>query len=633
MSAEQTMDVSTDSVSSHVREAQIELLYQFPQRVIGHLVNGTLMVAVLWGEVHANILLGWLAVVVAVSALRILLSIMFGRRDPCGDIESWVKWFTISSTTSAALWGLAASAIVWLTPNITYHVFIAFIIAGTCSAATTMTFAVLPALYLFLLAAAGPLALTFVMVGENIYLVMGLMTALLAILMAGQARSANSILIRALTLQEENRMLVADISTARDNLEARVLERTAALDKANASLRDEMAARVETEARLQQAQKMEAIGQLTGGIAHDFNNLLAVIQGNTELLMEKLEGNVGERELQAVMRASERGSQLTRRLLAFSRKQDLLPQAVNVNDLMTAMNDMLGRTLGAAVEVRVMPSTYVQLARVDPGQLENAILNLAINARDAMPDGGQVTLSTGMTRLSGEDILPGSAAADALKPGDYVTISVTDIGSRIPPDQLNKVWEPFFTTKSLGEGTGLGLSMVYGFVRQSGGQVDIESTVGKGTTVRMCLPCAKVPEVVKRAPQETTGVTGGSEYIFVIEDDPDIREMLKGYLSRLGYRVVVAGTAEEAYERLAAHGKPDLFLSDVMLPAGHRGPEIVTGARRNFGPVPAIFMSGHVSEGAIDSVREAGDFMLINKPFELAQMARQVRAVLDRNQG
>lgn len=438
-----------------------------------------------------------------------------------------------------------------------------------------------------------------------------------------------------MTLQEENRLLIEDISIARDNLEGRVRERTVELDKANASLREEMAARIETEARLQQAQKMEAIGQLTGGIAHDFNNLLAVIQGNMELLAEKLPDDIGARESQAVLRATERGTQLTHRLLAFSRKQELQPQAVDVNDLMMGMSNMLGRTLGAAVDVRVVPSAYIKPALVDPGQLENAILNLAINARDAMLDGGQLTLATGMTFLSGEEVLPGGMAAEGvLKPGSYVTISVTDTGSGIPPEQLNKVWEPFFTTKSAGEGTGLGLSMVYGFARQSGGQVDIDSTVGKGTTVRMYLPTAVVSDAAAVvSPEDTAGAVGGSEYIFLIEDDADIRDMLRGYLGRLGYRVIVAGTAEEAYEQLAKNGKPDLFLSDVVLPAGHRGPAIVEGARRNFGPVPAIFMSGHVVEGAIDAVRSSGDFILIDKPFELAYMAGQIRTVLDRSRG
>ncbi len=630
MSAKEVLVDPTQDALSRVREAQVELLYQFPERILGHVINGLLAVAVLWGEIPAYLLLAWLSLVIVAVIARLLIAMGFKNRVPGSDVEIWVTRFTIGSTISAAFWG-AAAAVIWLTPSISYHVFIAFIIAGTCSAATTMTFAVLPALYGFLLAAAGPLALGFALAGEGIYLAMGLMTALLAILMAGQARSANAILTRALTLQEENRLLIEDISIARDNLETRVRERTAELDQVNASLREEMAARIETEARLLQAQKMEAIGQLTGGIAHDFNNLLAVIQGNTELLMEKLPADIGARESQAVLRATERGTELTQRLLAFSRKQELQPQAVDVNALMSGMNDMLGRTLGAAVEVRVAPSAYIKPALVDPGQLENAILNLAINARDAMPDGGQLTLSTGLTFMSGEEVPPDGAVAEGvMKSGSYVTISVTDTGSGISPEQLNKVWEPFFTTKLSGEGTGLGLSMVYGFVRQSGGQVDIESTVGKGTTVRMCLPTAET-KAVEVSREDAAGVVGGGEYLFVIEDDSDIRDMLRGYLGRLGYRVVVAGTAEEAYEQLALHGKPDLFISDVILPAGHRGPAIVEGARRSFGPVPAIFMSGHVSEGAIDAVRSAGDFILIDKPFELAHMARQVRAVLDRS--
>jgi CheY-like chemotaxis protein len=369
---------------------------------------------------------------------------------------------------------------------------------------------------------------------------------------------------------------------------------------------------------------------LTGGIAHDFNNLLAVIQGNTELLSEQVGEGKQSRELRAILRASARGAQLTQRLLAFSRKQTLLPQPVDVNDLISSMMDMFGRTLGDDVLIVFKPAPDLPAAQVDPGQLENALLNLAINARDAMADGGEVTISSSSAYLSGEETeMVSGESPDAVKPGRYVVVEVRDTGKGIPADQLDKVWEPFFTTKRAGQGTGLGLSMVYGFLRQSGGQVAIDSRVGEGTTVTLFLPCAAGNEALRARTADITGVPTGTEYIFVIDDDVEIRVMVQKFLSRLGYRVVTAGSAEESFEKLVSHGKPDLFVSDVMLPGGNRGPNIVAGARKRFGPIPAVFMSGHAVAGFADVLGEGRKVTLINKPFELNQLARAVRRALD----
>jgi signal transduction histidine kinase/ActR/RegA family two-component response regulator len=615
--------------SQRVREAQIELLYQFPERIFANIINAGLVAAVLWNIIDTVIVAVWLSLMCATIIIRYLLCRAFHRRRQGDDVELWAKAFLIGIVWTGVLWGVTSS-IVWLTTDIFYHAFIAFVIAGMGAGGAATSYPHLHSAYGFLFFVVFPLSINYFLVAEGAYIAMGFMVLLYLLILIGQIWVAHETLLSSLRLREENLSLVDDLSSARDNLEVRVQERTHELDRANETLRAEMAARAETESRLQQAQKMESIGQLTGGIAHDFNNLLAVIQGNAELLSEAPENKVQSRELQAVLRASERGAQLTQRLLAFSRKQALQPQAINVNDLVTSMTNMLDRTLGADVAVDFVPEPNIVPALVDPGQLENAILNLAINARDAMPDGGHLTIATGVSYLSGDEprLAPVPTSAE-FKPGRYVVVSVRDTGTGIAEEILDKVWEPFFTTKPSSEGTGLGLSMVYGFVCQSEGYVSIDSTVGKGTTAYLFLPHADIPEVALPSQDEMSGMPSGSEYIFVIEDDEEIRIMVEELLTRLGYRVVSASCAEEVYSGLDEHGKPDLFLSDVVLPAGHRGPKIIAAVRRQMGPVKAIFMSGHAEGGvaAADGLKQG--VVLINKPFELAYLARHIRQALD----
>ncbi len=625
-------DIRTDGPGhdAGVLAERVRILYSFPQRVIGNAINATLVAWVVWDLIDHMLLVAWLLLHIIVATLRMAAALAYRRRPPADDSARWERYFIWGTVAAGVLWG-TSSSIVWLTPEIASHVFIAFVIAGMTSAAASMSYPSLPAYYCFSGLAALPLAAGYLLAADTIHIAMGLMTLLLVVLLSGQARIAHDTMVRSFRLQEDNRELVRNLSSARDNLETRVVERTAELDAANESLRTEMAARIETESRLQQSQKMEAIGQLTGGLAHDFNNLLAVIQGNAELLAERATDEREKRELQAILRASTRGAQLTQRLLAFSRKQVLQPQAVDVNDLVGSMTEMLGRTLGGDVSITVQAAPNLPPALVDPGQLENAILNLAINARDAMPEGGILNIASGAAYLSGdeEEGIVGMTTPDSVKVGRYVVVEVADTGKGIPKDQLDKKWEPFFTTKKAGQGTGLGLSMVYGFVRQSGGQIKIESAVGEGTTVRIYLPCAEGELYRKSERADVTGIPGGKEYVFVIDDDHDILSLVEKYLARLGYRVVSAGSAEETFEKLAQHGNPDIFLSDVVLPGGNRSPAIVAGARRTLGPVKAVFMSGHAGRNFAEALGPDEKITLLNKPFELPELARVLRRALD----
>ena len=485
-------EVLDDEGRLRVRVEQIDPLFQFPSRLLGHVFNAALVSAVLWGEISNVIISIWFGVTLIVTFARIGLSVAYQRGKPePADIGRWEAIFFAGSIATALLWG-ASSFIVWLHPDLSYHAFIAFVVGGTTAAVAMMNYAHLPSLHGYLFVAGIPVAVNLLLKGEGIYLAMGSMVSLFIVLAFVHAHKANKILMRSLVLREQNRSLVADLSAARDSLEERVRERTAELDQANVTLRTEMAAHQETESRLRQAQKMEAVGQLTGGIAHDFNNFLSVIQGNLELMIRR---KIPEKDLSqmidAMMRASKRGAQLTRQLLAFSRRQTLNPQAVEVNDLVPSMIRLLQSTIGETVEIRFVPDGGPCMAHVDPGQLESAILNLAINSRDAMPDGGVLTIAT----ASGDYQFPAEITPEieegtknAPIEGTFAVIAVSDTGTGISPENIDKVWEPFFTTKGVGEGSGLGLSMVYGFVKQSGGQLEIDSTQGTGTTVKLYLP-------------------------------------------------------------------------------------------------------------------------------------------------
>jgi signal transduction histidine kinase/ActR/RegA family two-component response regulator len=379
----------------------------------------------------------------------------------------------------------------------------------------------------------------------------------------------------------------------------------------------------QAEERLRQAQKMEAVGQLTGGVAHDFNNLLAVIMGNAEILQDR----VGEddRSARAVLRAATRGAELTQRLLAFSRRQPLRPRTVDLDGLVAGMSDLLARTLGETIEVDIVPGCDVRPATADAGQVESALLNLAINAQHAMPSGGKLIIETTNVEFDAEY----AATNLEVSPGDYVLLAVSDTGTGMAPEVLEHAFEPFFTTKDVGEGSGLGLSMVYGFAKQSGGHVTIYSEQGRGTTVKLYLPQAEPSAerdgeaLDRRAPQ------GRGERILVLEDDPDVRGLAVSLLEALGYWVLEAQDGAEALAVLEQAGRIDLLLSDVVLPGGMSGPDLATQARRLDPSLKVLFMSGYREKAAHrnGSLGVVGE--VLTKPFRKHDLAARVRAALD----
>lgn len=382
------------------------------------------------------------------------------------------------------------------------------------------------------------------------------------------------------------------------------------------------------EHNLQQAVKMEAIGQLTGGIAHDFNNLLSVILSNAETLGEALSGNEELRALaDMTRRAAERGADLTNGLLAFARRQPLEPRAVNVNRLVVGMDGLLRRSLGGNIEIELVQGAGLWPAMVDPAQLEAALLNLALNARDAMRKGGRLTIETGNAHIDDDY----AAAHAEVSPGQYVMICVTDTGEGMNPEVAARAFEPFFTTKEPGKGAGLGLAMVYGFVKQSRGHVKIYSEPGQGTAIRIYLPRAAPAEALaeegeRRAP---SGVPGGAETILLVEDDPLVRENAERMLKSLGYRVFSADRGASALAILERGAPVDLLFTDVVMPGGIAGPELAARAAELRPGIRILYTSGYTENAVVHHGRLDPGVNLIRKPYGRKALARRIRQALD----
>jgi signal transduction histidine kinase/ActR/RegA family two-component response regulator len=378
------------------------------------------------------------------------------------------------------------------------------------------------------------------------------------------------------------------------------------------------------EQALRQAQKMEAVGQLTGGVAHDFNNLLTIIIGNLNIAKRGVVESRAERALDNALTGAERAAQLTQRLLAFSRRQPLNPRAVDANKLLVGMADLLVRTLGETVELETIGGAGLWTVEVDAAELEACILNLALNARDAMPGGGKLTIETSNAYLDDDYC----QHHEGLNPGQYVVIAMTDNGVGMTAETIEKAFEPFFTTKETGKGTGLGLSQVYGFIKQSGGHIRIYSEPGQGTTIKIYLPRYQGHEESAPAELPAGSDRGRGETILVVEDDDGVRQYVAESLRDLNYQVLEARDSASALKLLHADKTFDLLLTDVILP-GKNGRELATEVERQRPGVKIIFMTGYsrnaiVHHGRLDSGTE-----LISKPLTDAVLARRIRQVLD----
>ncbi len=440
---------------------------------------------------------------------------------------------------------------------------------------------------------------------------------------AGENGAVEGIFVEGYDVTHQHRAEAA-LQALNETLEQRVTLRTIELGDALAKLRHESDEREAAQAALRQAQRMESLGQLTGGVAHDFNNLLQVISGNLQLLRREVAGNErAEKRVQSAIGGVTRGAKLASQLLAFGRRQPLEPKVINIGRFIKGMDDMLRRALGEEIELETVISGGLWNTLVDPGQIENAILNLGINARDAMAGGGKLTIEAGNAMLDAEY----ARVHDDVVPGQYVMVGVTDTGSGIPPELLERVFEPFFSTKPEGKGTGLGLSMVYGLVKQSGGHVKIYSEVGQGTTIKLYLPRAHQAEDAL-ADETAAPVRGGTETVLVVEDDDEVRDTAVGLLADLGYRVLKAREAMGALSVIESGVPIDVLFTDVVMPGPLRSPELARKAKERLPGLAVLFTSGYTENAIVHGGRLDRGVELLSKPYTREALARKIRHVL-----
>jgi signal transduction histidine kinase len=430
--------------------------------------------------------------------------------------------------------------------------------------------------------------------------------------LASMVRSA----VRSRRRQYEARSRLEELSGLAATLEERVTR--------------EIAARAAVEENLKQSQKMEAVGQLTGGIAHDFNNLLTGIGGSLELIQSRMaQGRLDavDRYIAAAQNAVKRAASLTHRLLAFSRRQTLDPKPTNVNRLVAGMEDLIRRTVGPSVQMEVIGAGGLWLTLIDPNQLENALLNLCINARDAMPDGGRLTIETANKWLDER-----AAKERELSPGQYVSLCVTDTGTGMTRSVIAHAFEPFFTTKPLGQGTGLGLSMIYGFVRQSRGQVRIYSELGKGTTMCLYLPrhdrSAEEEDGDFARPSEIK-LAGDGEVVMVVDDEPTIRMLISEVLEDHGYTAIEATDGPSGLRILQSDVRIDLLITDVGLPNGMNGRQLADAAREIRPWLKILFITGYAENAVVGNGHLDKGMQIIAKPFAMDVLAKKIRGIFE----
>ncbi|AUW59465.1 histidine kinase [Sphingobium sp. SCG-1] len=413
---------------------------------------------------------------------------------------------------------------------------------------------------------------------------------------------------------------------------AQVIANGEALARSNMQLRNEAVSRAAAEAQLRQIQKMEAVGQLTGGIAHDFNNMLAVIVGSLDMAQRRLHSGIDARLIQNIdnaMEGAQRATQLTSHLLAFSRQQPLEPRALDANRLVRDMSELLRRTIGDDMRIETVFAGGLWASIVDPHQLENAILNLCVNARDAMPGGGKLTIETSNAHL--DDTY--AAAHEEVRAGQYVMISVSDTGTGMPPEVIDRAFEPFFTTKGVGKGTGLGLSQVFGFIKQSNGHMKIYSEPGQGTTVKLYLPrffgsTDELQDKAEVTERSDLPAAMDGEIVLVVEDEERVRHVSVDGLRDLGYTVVQASDAAQALQLLSTEQRVDLLFTDVVMP-DMNGRKLVDQALVGRPDLKVLYTTGYTRNAIVHNGMLDAGVALLSKPFTLTQLARKVRQVLD----
>ena len=536
------------------------------------------------------------------------------HRKSADRTKLWAIIATVGSGLSGLLWGVSSTML--LPDNLLEQTFLAFVIGGMCAGALVSLSYYLPSFLAYVYLSALPLAADFLLDGGKLYVAMGCMAVVFVAAVTFAAFHFNRAFLSGLRLN-------LDLTDRTEEL----TNRTKELIEVNTRLQAEMAQREAAETQLRQAQKMEALGQLTGGIAHDFNNLLAVIIGNLELMQRaRREADKIERLAQGAMKAAQRGERLVRQLLTYARRQIIRPETVNPNQLIVDIENLMRRAIGEQVEMIMTLSPLLAPAQIDPTEFETAILNLVINSRDAMPSGGRITIETQNATIDRQF----AASNPEITPGAYVMIAVSDSGTGMTPAVLARALDPFFTTKEVGKGSGLGLSQVYGFAKTAGGHVTIESELGIGTTVKLYLPKSSDRPIMPETGNGTAslGPASSHETILVVEDDEDVLLVAAESLRELGYQVETAVNATQALEILKGDHPVDLLFSDVIMPGGMNGVQLAVEARRIRPALKVLLSSGYTAAALSRDHGLPDNLNVVEKPYQREDLARKLRLVI-----
>ena len=596
-----------------VRSEQIRTLYsQSVPVLLANVLNSIIVTATLWPTGPRPLLVAWTVAMAAVSVARIELRRRFWRAAPDpASAERWGRYFVCGSLSAGLLWG-TAGFLFFDAGGVLAQVLLTFVLGGMCAAAAGTLACHLPAYWAFMAPSLLPLVLRTLLIGDALHLAMGAMVVVYGLAMSVVARTNHRSMVEAFRLRFENQALLDRLSATQGRLEEtnrtleqRVADRTAELERQSEALRH--------------AQRMETVGRLAGGVAHDFNNLLTVVLANVGLMLRGAAlDRTSRTAVEEVQAAAERGANLVRQLLAFSRRQRLAPRVIDLNKLVSDLDRLLTRLVGETIEMQLNLVPGGAPVRADASQLEQVLVNLVTNARDAMPRGGTLTIATSLVDAEGDHFLAA---------GRYVVLSVADTGVGMDEETRRLAFEPFFTTKDVGQGTGLGLATVYGIVEQSGGRVSLDSRPGEGSRFEIYLPrTAEQPgdhEAVVVANPPVVGAT-----ILLAEDEPEVRSAIERMLKQGGYNVISAADGAQALALAAAYrGHIDLLISDVVMPR-LGGAALARQLSVERPTLRVLFLSGYSWEGDLPTGDTQGTIDFLQKPVDLDLFMRKVAALI-----
>jgi signal transduction histidine kinase len=593
---------------------QIRTLYsQSLAILVVNPLNAAIVAAVLWRWADPGLLTGWVAAMMAVTVVRVELRARYLRaQPPSSEHTAWARRFVWSVLATGLLWGLGG-AVFYQVRAVIPELVLVFVIGGMVAGASGTMALHVPAFLAFTASAILPVAARIFAEGDAPHIAMGALAIVYGVAMWLLAHNSNRALTESLRLRFENQDLLARLSAAQvslaetnQNLELRVAERGAALERQTEALRD--------------AQRMESVGLLAGGVAHDFNNLLTVILGNVELLITDIRKVQDRSRLEEIQSAANRGATLVSQLLAFSRRQVMVRQVLDLNAVVIEVRPLLTRLIGEHIELRVSLAEAALPIQADPMQIQQTIINLATNARDAMPAGGMLTIETGRV-----DEVP---AGTTLPPGRYVMLSVRDTGVGMDTTTIRMAFHPFFTTKDVGKGTGLGLASVHGIVEQSGGHVYVESELGRGSCFRVLLPRVGVETVDAVAPPRKISAVDlpQAATVLIAEDEALVRGVVVRVLGGAGYTVIQAQNGAQALEMVRAHQTPiDLVITDVVM-ARMGGLDLAKQLSVERPGLPVLLISGYNREEMLDDPAHTIGFL--RKPFTPSELLEKVASLL-----